>query len=76
MRPSPPHRLLYLCCAGKRNDEENAKEKLFTYASHVPVDTFKVRLVLLLLKGFCFDLPVMIGSSNCDGRCGVKQVVH
>ena len=29
--------------AGKRNDEENAKEKLFTYASHVPVDSFKVR---------------------------------
>ncbi|EGO01269.1 hypothetical protein SERLA73DRAFT_151758 [Serpula lacrymans var. lacrymans S7.3] len=26
---------------GKRNDEENAKEKLFTYASHVPVTTFK-----------------------------------
>jgi len=28
---------------GKRNDEENAKEKLFTYVSHVPVTTFKVR---------------------------------
>ena len=28
---------------GKRNDEENAKEKLFTYASHVEVTTFKVR---------------------------------
>jgi hypothetical protein len=27
---------------GKRNDEENAKEKLFTYATHVPVTTFKV----------------------------------
>jgi hypothetical protein len=43
---------------GKRNDEENAKEKLFTYASHVPVDTFKVSLVSLLLKACCFDLPV------------------
>ena len=31
--------------AGKRNDEENAKEKLYTYASHVPVDSFKVRTV-------------------------------
>ena len=31
------------CSIGKRNDEEGAKEKLFTYASHVVVDTFKVR---------------------------------
>ena len=31
--------------SGKRNDEEGAKEKLFTYASHVPVTTFKVRLI-------------------------------
>jgi ribosomal protein L31E len=32
---------------GKRNDEENAKEKLYTYASHVPIprESFKVRLV-------------------------------
>lgn len=28
---------------GKRNDEEGAKEKLFTYASYVIVDSFKVR---------------------------------
>jgi large subunit ribosomal protein L31e len=25
----------------KRNDEENAKEKLYTYVSHVPVTSFK-----------------------------------
>ena len=31
-------------CIGKRNDDENAKEKLYTYVSHVPVATFKVRL--------------------------------
>lgn len=30
---------------GKRNDEEGAKEKLFTYASHVVVDSFKVRFL-------------------------------
>lgn len=76
MQRSSPLCLIYLCCAGKRNDEENAKEKLFTYASHVPVDTFKVRPVSLPLKESCFDLPVLIGSSDCDGRCGVKQVVH
>lgn len=29
--------------SGKRNDEEGAKEKLYTYASHVIVDSFKVR---------------------------------
>ncbi|KAI9065192.1 hypothetical protein FKP32DRAFT_1710798 [Trametes sanguinea] len=27
---------------GKRNDEENAKEKLYTYATYVPVESFKV----------------------------------
>ena len=37
---------------GKRNDEENAKEKLFTYASHVVVDSFKVRIPLLHIHLF------------------------
>lgn len=27
---------------GKRNDDENAKEKLYTYVTHVPVTSFKV----------------------------------
>ena len=31
---------------GKRNDDENAKEKLFTYVSHVPVASFKVRCLI------------------------------
>lgn len=31
---------------GKRNDEENAKEKLYTYVSHVPTTSFKVRIAL------------------------------
>lgn len=34
---------------GKRNDEENAKEKLYTYATYVPVDSFKVRLIIRIL---------------------------
>lgn len=33
--------MLYI---GKRNDEEGAKEKLYTYASHIPVTSFKVHL--------------------------------
>ena len=37
------HRLI-MFCLGKRNDEEGAKERLFTYASHVPVTSFKVRI--------------------------------
>ncbi|KAJ2916188.1 hypothetical protein H1R20_g6490, partial [Candolleomyces eurysporus] len=37
---SVPHRLR-LRLERKRNDEEGAKEKLFTYVSHVPVATFK-----------------------------------
>ncbi|KIL66641.1 hypothetical protein M378DRAFT_185945 [Amanita muscaria Koide BX008] len=35
-----PHRMR-LKLERKRNDEENAKEKLFTYVSHVPVGSFK-----------------------------------
>jgi len=37
---SVPHRVR-VKLERKRNDEENAKEKLYTYATHVPVDTFK-----------------------------------
>ena len=37
---------------GKRNDEENAKEKLYTYASHVEVNSFKAGL--LPYYAFCF----------------------
>ncbi|RDB17220.1 60S ribosomal protein L31 [Hypsizygus marmoreus] len=35
-----PHRIR-VKLERKRNDDENAKEKLFTYVSHVPVTTFK-----------------------------------
>ncbi|KZT26071.1 60S ribosomal protein L31 [Neolentinus lepideus HHB14362 ss-1] len=35
-----PHRIR-VKLERKRNDDENAKEKLFTYASHVPVASFK-----------------------------------
>jgi len=35
-----PHRLR-LRVARKRNDEEDAKEKLYSYVSHVPTATFK-----------------------------------
>ncbi|KAL0580081.1 60S ribosomal protein L31B [Marasmius crinis-equi] len=37
---SVPHRLR-VKLERKRNDDEAAKEKLFTYASHVPVASFK-----------------------------------
>ncbi|KAK7040744.1 60S ribosomal protein L31B [Paramarasmius palmivorus] len=37
---SVPHRMR-IKLERKRNDDENAKEKLFTYASHVPVTSFK-----------------------------------
>lgn len=37
---SVPHRIR-IKLERKRNDEEDAKEKLYTYASHVPVVTFK-----------------------------------
>lgn len=31
----------FLLSIGKRNDDENAKEKLFVYATYVPVTSFK-----------------------------------
>ncbi|KAG5722791.1 hypothetical protein E4T56_gene8300 [Termitomyces sp. T112] len=37
-----PHRLR-VKLERKRNDDENAQEKLYTYVSHVPVTSFKVR---------------------------------
>ena len=37
---SVPHRIR-VKLERKRNDEENAKEKLYTYVSHVPVTSFK-----------------------------------
>ncbi|KAF9645547.1 hypothetical protein BDM02DRAFT_500208 [Thelephora ganbajun] len=37
---SVPHRIR-VKLERKRNDEEGAKERLFTYASHVPVTSFK-----------------------------------
>ncbi|KAF7313240.1 60s ribosomal protein l31 [Mycena kentingensis (nom. inval.)] len=37
---SVPHRVR-VKLERKRNDEENAKEKLYTFASYVPVESFK-----------------------------------
>ncbi|KAH9034963.1 60S ribosomal protein L31 [Lactarius pseudohatsudake] len=37
---SVPHRIR-VKLERKRNDEENAKEKLYTYATHVPTASFK-----------------------------------
>lgn len=48
---------------GKRNDEEDAKEKLYTYASYVPVLTFKVRPVILLLYLIITHLSSFLFSS-------------
>ena len=53
---------------GKRNDEENAKEKLFTYASHVPVNSFKVRtFILIFFMAVSFFLMLILGPPNNSG---------
>ena len=53
---------------GKRNDEENAKEKLFTYASHVPVNSFKVRtFILIFFMAVSFFLMLVLGPPNNSG---------
>jgi hypothetical protein len=46
-----PHRLR-LKLERRRNDDEGAKEKLYTYASWVPVDSFKVRSPVFFLLAF------------------------
>lgn len=46
--PCRSNRLIHI--SGKRNDEENAKEKLYTYASHVPVTSFKAGLSSLAIQ--------------------------
>lgn len=53
---------------GKRNDEENAKEKLFTYASHVPVNSFKVRtFISIFFMAVSFFLMLVLGPPNNSG---------
>ena len=52
---------------GKRNDEENAKEKLFTYASHVPVNSFKVRTFILKI------FMAVSFFSHIDSRASKQQ---
>jgi large subunit ribosomal protein L31e len=56
--------------SGKRNDEENAKEKLYTYASFVPTASFKVSLVMHLPKAGCFDLSTWqnLGTVTVDAE--------
>jgi hypothetical protein len=46
---------ILMCCkidcvdgTGKRNDDESAKEKLYTLATHVPVSSFKVCAIYYL----------------------------
>lgn len=48
-----PHRLR-LKLERRRNDDEGAKEKLYTYASWVPVDTFKVCFPFYFIFYFLF----------------------
>lgn len=49
---------------GKRNDEENAKEKLFTYASYVPVESFKVCPLALLPRTIFLTPPSRPGPRD------------
>jgi large subunit ribosomal protein L31e len=52
-----PHRIR-IRLSRRRNDAEDAKEKLYTHVSHVPVTSFKGTLVLrklcLIVNSFVF----------------------
>ena len=45
--------LTHLTDTGKRNDEENAKEKLYTFATFVPTASFKVGLLAFPCSSEC-----------------------
>ncbi len=57
---------------GKRNDEENAKEKLYTYASHVPTASFKVGLLASLFFGIPLVIQRFAESWDSERRRGVN----
>ena len=55
---------------GKRNDEENAKEKLYTYASYVATTSFKVGHPA---SHVLFVISHLAGSWDSDRRYGVNS---
>ena len=60
---------------GRRNDDENATEKLYTYVSHIPVSSFKVLFFSLYAK-FCL-IPLLLGPTNgCCGRGVIRLLLH
>ena len=64
-------KLFKIIQTGKRNDDENAKEKLYTYVSHVPVNSFKVRFFLSLYCLTLSDDIFLLGPTNCCCGRGV-----
>ena len=65
---------------GKRNDEENAKEKLFTYATYVPVDSFKVRYHFIQIwtvnaQDMIFVLPTFYRASRLSLSTPSKRLL-
>ena len=66
--------LIIFISTGKRNDEEDAKEKLYTYASHVPVVSFKVCILSLnSLVLNCLNLFTNLGPRDDSSRCTVNE---
>jgi hypothetical protein len=68
--------IVHLPGAGKRNDEENAKEKPYTYASYVSVPSFKVRGGQFFFSCVHTDslLPKFISHRNApDNKSGRFQ---
>ncbi|KAI0701949.1 ribosomal protein L31e-domain-containing protein, partial [Cytidiella melzeri] len=65
---SVPHRIR-VKLERKRNDDEGAKEKLFTYVSHVVVDSFKVMFRSSYVP-LWFTYSLCIEGSRDNGRGG------
>jgi len=53
---------------GKRNDDEGAKEKLYTYVSHVPVASFKVCICISPFPNGSFNCPQGLETVSVDAE--------
>ncbi len=47
-------------CHRKRNEDEDAKHKFYTFVTYVPVETFKGKGVLYELKCFFFIWHILV----------------
>ena len=61
---------------GKQNDKENMKEKLYTYASHIEVPSFKVCIhSTVLLPSYIDCAELMNGCHHCRAEARLSFTI-